>query len=88
MWLCCKGLRLVGIVRGLWQAGGEAARQAVRPSGGRGVCGAEGSALRITQIHSQIHTFYLAHRHTPTREHILTIKPTCFVNSLYSHLSP
>lgn len=69
MWLCCKGLRLAGSVRGLWQAGGEAARQAVRPSGGRGVCGAEGSALRITQIHSQIHTLGLIHRHTLMSEH-------------------
>ena len=54
---------------GLWQAGGEAARQAVQPSGGRGVCSARGRALRITQIHSQIHALYLARRHTPMRKH-------------------
>lgn len=32
---------MVGLVRRLWQAEGEAPRQAVRPSGDRGVCGAE-----------------------------------------------
>lgn len=40
-----KGLWLVGPVGGLWRAGEEAARQAVLPSGGRGVCGAEGRCI-------------------------------------------
>lgn len=49
---CHQGLWLVGRVGALWQAGKEAARQAVQPSGGRGVCEA---AVRYNILMSESH---------------------------------
>lgn len=52
-------------------------RQAVRPSGGRGVCGAEGSAVRIIDTLTNTH-FFISLKH----------KLTHFAHSLFSNLSP
>lgn len=51
-------------------------RQAVRPSGGRGVCGAEGSALRIIDTLTNIHFLSCSN----TNSHTLFIR--CLVTYL------
>lgn len=84
MWLCSRGPPLARISRrGLWQAGGEAGRQAVQPSGGKEACGADRSHALT---HAQMHAFRTALKHS----HIVTRgdKPTCFVDLLYGNLSP
>lgn len=52
-------------------------RQAVRPSGGRGVCGAEGSAVRIIDTLTNTH-FFLSRLNT--NSHTLLIR--CLVTYL------
>ena len=49
------------------RGGGDAARQAVRPSGGRGVCVVQRGVHHGSRIHSQTHTSHRAHRHTNLR---------------------